>query len=76
MTSDTNSRTLYVATALFLQRRGGVKTTGCSKSPCIPRTDPEPERVKAPERTPVREDGFATENAADGTFQHPVTDQD
>ena len=27
--------------------------------------------MKAPERTPVREDGFTTENAADGTFQHP-----
>jgi len=26
------------------------------------------EGVKPPERTPVREDGFTSENAADGTF--------
>jgi len=36
------------------------------------RTDPQPERAKRPERTPVREDGFATENAAGGLFQHPA----
>jgi len=28
--------------------------------------------VKPPERTPVREDGGTTDNAADGLFEHPV----